>query len=43
MLEISVLKKCGAKKDEAVSKWRRLHNEEIYDLFFLPKEFRASK
>jgi hypothetical protein len=44
MLEIRVLGKvCGAKRDEAVSEWRRLHNEEIYDLYSLPKVFRVIK
>jgi hypothetical protein len=43
-LEISVLRKmCGAKKDGAVSEWRILHNEEIDDLYYLPKVFRAIK
>jgi len=44
MSEISVLRKvCGAKRDEAICERRRLHNEEIYDLYSLPKLFRVIK
>ena len=44
MLEISVLRKVyGAKRAEAISEWRRLHNEEIYDLYSIPKVFRVIK
>jgi len=43
-LEISVLRKmCGAKREEAISEWRRLHNEKSYDLYPLPKVFRLIK
>jgi hypothetical protein len=26
----------GPKTDEVKQEWRRLHNEELYDLYFLP-------
>ena len=26
----------GPKSDEVTGKWRRLHNEELHDLYFLP-------
>jgi hypothetical protein len=26
----------GPKRDEVIGEWRRLHNEELYALYFLP-------
>ena len=35
MFENKVLKKIfGPKRDEVKGEWRKLHNEELYDLFF---------
>jgi hypothetical protein len=35
MFENRVLRKIfGRKRDEAIGEWRRLHNEELYDLYF---------
>jgi hypothetical protein len=27
---------CGPERDEVIREWRRLHNEELHALFFLP-------
>ena len=31
------------KRDEATGKWRKLHNEELYDLYFSPNIVRTIK
>jgi hypothetical protein len=37
MLEDRLLKKIfGPKRDEVTGEWRRLHNEELHDLYCLP-------
>ena len=37
MFESGVLRKIsGPKRYEVRGEWRRLHNEELYDLYFLP-------
>jgi hypothetical protein len=33
----------GPKRDEVTGKWRRLHNEELYDLYSLPNIIRVIK
>jgi hypothetical protein len=33
----------GGKRDEVTGKWRRLHNEELYDLYFSPNFIRVIK
>ena len=33
----------GSKRDEETGKWRRLHNEELNDLFSSPNIFREIK
>ena len=33
----------GRKRDKIVEEWRRLHNEEIYDLCYFPIIFRVTK
>jgi len=34
VLENRVLRRsCGAKRDEATGEWRKLHNEELHDLY----------
>jgi hypothetical protein len=33
----------GPKRDEAAMKWRKLHNEELNDLYFLPTTVCAIK
>jgi hypothetical protein len=37
VLENSMLRRvCGAKRDEVTGEWRKLHNEEVNDLYSLP-------
>jgi hypothetical protein len=36
-------RKCGPKMDEEAEKWRRLHNEELSDLYRVPNIFRVIK
>jgi hypothetical protein len=37
LFENRVLRKIfGPKKDEVTGKWRKLHNEKLYDLYFSP-------
>jgi hypothetical protein len=37
VFENRVLRKlCGHKRDEATGEWRRLHREELYDLYSAP-------
>jgi hypothetical protein len=33
----------GSKKDEVTGDWRRLHSEELYDVYSLPNIIRAIK
>jgi hypothetical protein len=33
----------GPKRDEVTGEWRRLHNEELNDLYFLPNIVRVVK
>jgi hypothetical protein len=33
----------GAKRDEVTGEWRKLHNEELHDLYSLPSIIRISK
>jgi hypothetical protein len=33
----------GSKRDEVTGGWRKLHNEELYDLYFLPNIVRVVK
>jgi len=33
----------GPKRDEVIGKWRKLHNEELYDLYSSPKIIRVVK
>jgi len=35
--EIRVLRRIfGSKRDEVTEEWRKLHNEELYDLYYSP-------
>jgi hypothetical protein len=34
---------CGVKRDEATGEWRKLHNEELNDLYSLPNIVRVVK
>jgi hypothetical protein len=44
MFESRVLRKVfGPNKDEVTGKWRRLHNEELYDLYSLLHVIRVIK
>jgi hypothetical protein len=38
-----LMKIFGSKSDEITEKWRKLHKEELYDLYFLPDIFREIK
>jgi hypothetical protein len=44
MFEIRVLRQIfGPKWDEVTGDWRRLHNEELNDLYFSPNVIRVTK
>ena len=44
MFESGVLRKIfGAKRDEVTGEWRKLHKEELNDLYCSPKIFRVIK
>jgi hypothetical protein len=44
MCENRVLKRIfGPKRDEVTGKWRKLHNEELHDLYSLPSIIRIIK
>jgi hypothetical protein len=44
MFENRVLRKIfGSKRDEATGEWRRLHNEELYDLYSSPNTIQVIK
>jgi hypothetical protein len=34
---------CGPKRDEVTGEWRKLHNEELHDLYSLPSIIRIIK
>jgi hypothetical protein len=36
VFENRVLRICGSKRDEVTGEWRKLHNEELHDLYSLP-------
>jgi hypothetical protein len=40
---LRILSQIGAKKDEGTGEWRRLHNEELYDLCSSPNIIRVIK
>jgi len=39
VFENRVLRIFGAKRDEVTREWRKLHNEELNDLYFSPSFF----
>jgi hypothetical protein len=43
VFEISVLRTFVPKKDEVTGKWRKLHNEELHDLYSTPSIARMIK
>jgi hypothetical protein len=44
VFENRVLKRiCGPKKDEVTGEWRKLHNDELHDLYFSPSIIRIIK
>ena len=44
MFENRVLRRAfGSKRDEVTRKWRKLHNEELRDLYSLPSNVRVVK
>jgi hypothetical protein len=43
MLENSVLRRSGPKRDKVTGQWRKLHNEELNDLHSSPNIFRVIK
>jgi hypothetical protein len=44
MFENRVLRRVfGPKRDEVIGKWRKLHNEELNDLYTLPNIVRVEK
>jgi hypothetical protein len=43
MFMIEVLEYFGPKRDEVTGEWRKLHNEELNDLYSLPNIMRAVK
>jgi hypothetical protein len=36
-------KVCGSERDEVTGDWRRLHNEELHDLFSLPSYYSGAE
>ena len=40
---LRVLRVCGPKRDEVTREWRKLHNEELSDLYSLPNIVRVVK
>jgi hypothetical protein len=43
MFENRVLRIFGPKRDEVTREWRKLHNEELHDLYFSPSIIRIIK
>ena len=43
MCENRVLRVFGPKRDEVTGEWRKLHNEELRDLYYLPNIVRVVK
>jgi hypothetical protein len=41
--EIELRRISGPKRDEVAGEWRKLHNEELNDLYFLPNFVRVFK